>query len=282
MTEEEREEAMALSSQGKKRRSPAKSHSSNIQRPSKAQRRNDQACGTNQYLTHSMNQLPGPSSANLQPSATQSLEAQQPLFVQPTFLHSFKGKDEDDQISQEIRNLFKEEPGVADDVIRIANISQRPLVPNAHRLVRNGIVSAQHIDALRQSSLEVAASRLPQPQPDHEPPSRPSASVYPDPTMSQLTLTSPITRPSGFLYDSPYAKVERDWEAEVKMYEVQRKEARQKEREAALATNPPIYPFASTSSQPPRSTGYGKSMGNGGVGTLSYLGINWDDGEKED
>lgn len=86
-----------------------------------------------------------------------------------------------------------------------------------------------------------------------------------------------MTNPSGFLYDGPYPRAEPDYAAEARIYSSERREerrrVRQAEWDASIAVNPPLYPFANLSSQPQPSTGYGMSMGNGGVGTLGYLGI---------
>lgn len=67
------------------------------------------------------------------------------------------------------------------------------------------------------------------------------------------------------------------------MYEDQKKEERKKAREEELAADPPMYLCSNIATQASRyTTAYGKSMGNGGVGTLEYLGINWDREDKED
>ena len=109
--------------------------------------------------------------------------------------------------------------------------------------------------------------------------------MYPNPMMHRqvTTLTSPANYPGGFLYDAPYPSVEHDYAAEVNFQEAEKKEARKKERAAKRAADPSAYPSlrATKPTSPPRSTGYGRAMGNDGVGTLRYLGINWDDVDEE-
>lgn len=170
----------------------------------------------------------------------------QPFRIQPFEAHQLtetqRHAAEADQIAREIRYLFQEEPDVADYVLGVANISQSP----------------------------TSSNNLP---------SGSGPPVYPAPFNCQSTLTSLITNPGGLPYDNPYPKAEHDYEAEAKMYEAQEKE-HQKMREAEFAKNPPTFPYPRNGSQPPSSSGYGGEMGNGGLGTSRYLGVNWESAEK--
>ncbi len=275
MTEAEKMTTMRAVSQVRNKRLRVDSPTDNVQPLSQVQRSDIRKSKTAEKSQPTL-QLSASQSSNIQ-----SFEPNHRLLTQPIALHTLEPQAEDDQISHRITQLFEEDPDVADDVLDSANSSKRPLIPNAHHLVELSIPPAMHIDALRQSSLEVAFSQVPQPQPECLLPPRCSSPTYPDPTLHQLTLTTPPKNRGGFLYDGPYPQLEHDWEGEVRMYEDQKKEARRKERKAKLAANPPTYPFASISDQPPSSIGYGKAMGNGGVGTLDYLGIRWESGEKE-
>lgn len=195
---------------------------------------------------------PIPSQPRLQSSTTQSFRAPQPSSIQPTAVHPSENEaeaeddpitreiqnlfEEDDLINHEIRNLFREDPEVAHDVLASANISGRRLIPNAGGLIERNIVPARHIDALRETPLEAAGREIDQSLAAYTMPTRrPAPSMFPDPSEYELTLTTPLNHPGGFLYDGPYPRVEHDWEAEVKMYDEQRKEARKKAREAEKA-----------------------------------------------
>lgn len=227
--------------QGQKRRAVGDSFPADVQPAPKVQRLDHQTPVANRALKPPVAQLP----------SNQSSRAHR-----CTALHSFEHKTKENPVSGEIRSLFREEPDVADTVLDLANLSKPPIAPIIRRQMERGRLGEE--------------SRLP---------SGSGAPAYPTPSASQLTLTTPVKRPGGFLYDGPYPRLEHDYNAEAKVYET-RKDERRKARETAIAENPPMYPFASTSDQPLRSTGYGKVMGSGGVGTLRYLGINWESAEK--